>query len=119
MNKHALLPTIVAILALVFINPVMLFGEHSMSTALLFGVLFLLTASYGYYVLVDRADDEREEIIRSFADRLASLVGMAGLLLVIGICLVTSHLVPTEVILVLVAMITAKAVGQWYACKYY
>jgi hypothetical protein len=119
MNKHTLLPALVAVLALIFLNPGMLFGNHSMSTVLLFGTLFLLTTTYGYYVVVDRADDEREVMIRSFADRLASLVGMAGLLLIIGICLLTSHPVPNEIILVLVSMIAAKALGQWYACKYF
>jgi|GEM_PF-1676107 len=119
MNKHVTLPIIVATVALIFINPGMILGDHSMTMAALLGVLLVLTCTYGYYVLIDKADDEREVMVRSFADRLASLVGMASLLCIIGVCIVIDHPIPNSVVLVLVAMVIAKAFGQWYACKYF
>lgn len=119
MNKHIILPFAVAALALIFINPGMIIGDIDMRTAGLFGVLLIITCVYGYYVAIDRAHDEREVMVRSFADRLASLVGMGSLLAVIGVCLLSNHDIPPSVVVVLVAMIAAKAFGQWYACKYY
>jgi hypothetical protein len=119
MNKHTILPLAVVALSLLFINPGMVFGHHSFTTMFLAAGLLLLVSIYGYYVLVDRADDEREVMVRSFADRLASLGGMATLLAIIGWCSLTGHPVPTTTIIVLVVMVSAKAFGQWYACKYY
>ena len=117
MNKHTILPAAVVALALIFINPGTVLGMHSMTSFLLMGVLLILTSTYGYYVLVDRADDEREVMIRSFADRLASLIGMTSILLIIGFCILMDHEVPTSIVVVLVLMVGAKAFGQWYACK--
>jgi hypothetical protein len=115
MTKHALLPIVVSILALAFIDPFM-YWMPSNSTWIILGGLFLSTSVYGFFVLTEKAGDEREVSIRSFADRVSGLVGMTLLVLVIGYQTFKGGVVSPEIAVILVAMITSKSLAQWYAC---
>ena len=115
MRKHVILPIVVSVLALAFVDPFM-YWMPSNSTWLLLGGLFLATVVYGYFVVTEKAEDEREVSIRAFADRVSSLVGMALLIAVIACQAYKGGTVSTEIAVILVAMIVSKSVAQYYAC---
>lgn len=114
MTKHALLPIIVSVLALAFIDPFMYWMPNN-TTWLLIGGLFLATAIYGFFVLTEKASDEREVSIRAFADRISGLVGMTLLVGVIAYQTFKSGSVSTEIAVILVAMIVSKSLASWWA----
>ena len=118
MNKHTLLPFFVLLFGFLFIFPFET-GLSESTSLILFGGIFLATATYGYLILTDQAHDERELSVRGFADRLASLVGMGALVIIIGHYILISEPVPKSVVIALMLMVLAKAFGQWYACKYF
>ncbi|MCA9360176.1 hypothetical protein KC850_04045 [Candidatus Kaiserbacteria bacterium] len=114
MSKHTLLPIIVSLLALAFIDPFM-YWMPSNATWILLGGLFLATSVYAFFILTENANDEREVIIRAFADRVSSLIGMSLLVLVIGCQTFRSESVSTEIVVILVVMIISKFIAHWYA----
>lgn len=115
MNKNILLPIIVSLLALAFIDPFM-YWMPSNSSWLLIGGLFLATSIYGFFILTEKANDEREVTIRAFADRVSCLVGMSFLVMTIGWQAVTGSVVSSEAVLILVVLVISKSLAHWYAC---
>tara|TARA_B100002019_G_C21188287_1_gene557400 strand:- start:51 stop:407 length:357 start_codon:yes stop_codon:yes gene_type:complete len=114
MTKHAILPIVVSLLALAFVDPFM-YWMPSHSTWFLLGALFLTTVIYGFFIMTERVSDEREVSIRAFSDRVSSLVGMALLVIVIACQAFKGGVVSTEVAVILVTMIISKSAAQWWA----
>jgi len=114
MNKNILLPIIVSLLALAFIDPFM-YWMPSNSNWLLIGGLMLATSIYGFFVITEKANDEREVTIRAFADRISCLVGMSFLVMMIGWQAVTGSTVSSEAVMVLVILVISKSLAHWYA----
>ncbi len=115
MNKHTLLPIIVSLLALAFLDPFMYLMPGDITWVVL-GVLMLSTAVYGFFILTEKADDEREISIRAFADRISCLVGMSLLVISIAYHLVVDGHVYPEIIIILVVMIISKSLAHKWAC---
>ncbi len=117
MNIRTLLPIIVSILALAFLDPFMLFMTEGIQ-AITLGGLLLATASYGFFVLTEQASDEREVSNRAQADRYSSLVGMGLLVIVIAYQLLVRGQVCQEIIIILVAMVLTKSAAHYYASNH-
>jgi hypothetical protein len=117
MTKHVFLSVAVSVLALLFLDPFMVFMPMGLSWILL-GCLMLATIAYGLLVFTEQVRDEREEMIRGFADRVSCLVGMSLLVVVIGMDLFTEGKVYPEIIIILVLMVISKSVAHYYASKH-
>ncbi len=118
MNRHIALPIAVSLLAIAFLDPFRILMSNEVAWVLL-AVLFIVTSLYGFFVLTEQADDEREVSIRAFADRVSCLAGMTLLVLVICYHLVTNGHVYPEIVITLVAMVVAKSAAYKYACKHH
>lgn len=115
MNKHTLLPITVSLLALAFLDPFMYLMPGDIIWLVL-GVLMLSTAVYGFFILTEKAEDEREISIRAYADRISCLVGMSLLVISIAYHLITDGHVYPEIIIILVVMIVTKSIAHRWAC---
>lgn len=116
MIKHTWLPIIVSLLALAFLDPFMYLMPTG-STWIILGGLLVATSAYGFFVLTEKANDEREVSIRAFADRISCLLGMSLLVMTIAYHLFTNGIIYPEIIIILVVMVISKSVAQWYACN--
>ncbi len=116
MTKHTWLPVVVSLLALAFIDPFM-YWMPSNSTWILLGGLLLATSAYGFFVLTEKAEDEREVSIRAYADRVSCLIGMTLMVLVLAYQLITVGYVHTEIVIILVIMVISKSLAYSYACR--
>jgi len=118
MNRHVILPIIISLLALLFLDPLHILMDNTVVMILLGGLL-LAVGLYSFFILTDRVRDEREIMVRGFADRVACFLGMIIVAGGIAKYLVFGQMVPTVLIIILVVMVSGKALAQWYACKYF
>jgi len=118
MSKHLFLTIAVSVLALLFLDPFMVLMPESV-TWLVLGGLMLSTIVYGLLIFTEKAQDEREVSIRSFADRVSYLVGMMLLVVVIAMDLFTLGKVYPEIVIILVVMVVSKSIAHWYACNHF
>ncbi|MCB9810754.1 MAG: hypothetical protein H6779_02905 [Candidatus Nomurabacteria bacterium] len=116
MKQQTLLPILVSVLALLFLDPFHILMPDGMEMVLL-GVLMLSTISYGLFIYNERPQDEREVSIRAFVDHTTYLVGMVLLVVAIAYRLIVDGHVYPEIILILVIMIISKTIAHSYACK--
>jgi uncharacterized RDD family membrane protein YckC len=116
MYNFTLLPIIVSLLALAFIDPFM-YWMPSNSAWLLLGGLLLTTSAYVFFILTEKASDEREEGIRAFADRVSSLIGTSLLVIIIAYQAITHTTVSPEIVVILVIIVISKSIAHWYACN--
>jgi ABC-type xylose transport system permease subunit len=114
MRKDILVPVVVIVSALAFIDPFM-YLMPSMMVSLVLGVLMVSSVSYALMVYKESARDEREISLRAFADRIACLVGTTGLVGLIVYQVLVVHHVDTFVVVILLLMIISKYVAHIYA----
>lgn len=117
MKKDILVPLVVIISALAFIDPFMYLMPSMLVTAVL-GILMASTALYALIIFKEGARDEREVSLRAFADRITCLVGTAGLVGVIVYQVLVVHHVDTIIVMILLMMIVTKYVAHLYADRY-
>lgn len=117
MNLNFLLPIIVVVLALAFLDPFNLLMPTMLQETIL-GLLVLATVLYGVTIFKEQVLDEREEHIRALSHRISSLVGTTGLVLIIAYHLITMGQVYPEAIILLVVLIVTKALVHWYGDKH-
>ena len=113
MKFHFLLPFIVVILALAFLDPFQLLMPTMFAETIL-GLLVLATVFYGVAIFKENPNDEREEHIRSLGHRVSYMVAMIGLVLIIAYYLITKGHVYPETIILLVILVITKTVVHWY-----
>lgn len=116
MFKDILVPVIVLFLATAFLDPFMILMPESISYVFIL-LLFVAFVIYAALIQREKAADEREEMHRSFAGRVAYITGSA--ILVTGIIYQAYfiHQVDSFLIVALVSMIVAKYLGILYAEK--
>ncbi len=114
MTKDILVPIIVIVSALAFIDPFMYLMPSVMISVVL-GVLMVSSLGYALIVFKEGARDEREVSLRAFADRIACLVGTTGLVGVIVYQVLIIHHVDTFIVVILLAMIVTKFLAHMYA----
>jgi hypothetical protein len=114
MTKDILVPIVVIVSALTFIDPFM-YLMPSMMVSVVLGVLMVSSLGYALIVFKERARDEREISMRAFADRLACLVGTSALVAVIVYQVLVIHRVDTVIVFILIAMIVTKSLAHVYA----
>lgn len=116
MFKNIFIPITVLMLAAAFLDPFMVLMPESM----VYGLLVLLFVVFVVYTLLiwrEHVNDEREEMHRAFAGRVAYIAGSATL--VVGIMYQAHflHHVDPFLIIGLAVMTTAKYGGLLYAEK--
>jgi hypothetical protein len=114
MKKDIIVPLIVMVTALAFIDPFM-YLMPGMLVSFVLGILMIATVFYGLIIFKESARDEREVAVRAFADRHAGLVGTIGLVLVIVYQVLVVHRVDTVIVVILIAMIITKYLAHLYA----
>lgn len=114
MKKDILVPIIVGVAALTFLDPFM-YLMPSMMVSFVLGILMIATVVYALIIFKEGARDEREVSLRAFADRQAGLIGTVGLVLVIVYQVLVVHHVDTVVVVILLAMIVTKYLAHVYA----
>lgn len=117
MKKDILVPLVVIVSALAFLDPFM-YLMPSMLVTVILGVLMISTVAYALIIFKEGARDEREVSLRAFADRITCLVGTAGLVMVIVYQVLVVHHVDTVIICILLAMIVTKYLAHLYAERY-
>lgn len=114
--KKYIVPLIVVVLAIAFLDPFMLIMPP-MLFYLLTGVFFVLFVSYAVLVWNENANDEREYAHRAFAGRTAYLTGASVLVVGILYQAFIEHSVDAWLILALSVMVVAKFMGLWHIEK--
>jgi uncharacterized RDD family membrane protein YckC len=114
MTKDILVPIIVIVSAMAFLDPFM-YLMPSMMVSIVLGILMVSSLAYALIVFKEGAKDEREVSLRAFADRIACLVGTTGLVGVIVYQVVVIHHVDTYIVAILLAMIVTKYLAHLYA----
>ena len=114
MKKDILVPIVVGVAALAFLDPFM-YLMPSMMVSVVLGILMIATVVYALIIFKEDARDEREVSLRAFADRQAGLINTTGLVLVIVYQVLVVHRVDTVIVLILLAMIVTKYVAHVYA----
>lgn len=112
MKNEIIIPTVVIVLAIAFLDPFMVLMPSMMVYTLL-AVLLILFSVFALFILKERALDEREELHRATADRFAYIAGSGVLVLGIVYQVLVVHHVDELLVLALVAMTVAK-----FACLY-
>jgi hypothetical protein len=116
MTKHLFLPVSVSVLALLFLDPFQILMPTGV-TWIILGGLMISTLAYGLLFLTEKVSDERDIVIRSFADRVSCLVGMSLLVMVIATHFLSTGKVYSEIIIILVLMVISKSIAYYYASK--
>jgi hypothetical protein len=114
MTKDILVPLVVIVSALAFIDPFM-YLMPSMMVSVVLRILMISSLGYALIVFKEGARDEREVSLRAFADRIACLVGTTGLVGIIVYQVLVVHRVDTVIVAVLLAMIVTKYFAHLYA----
>lgn len=103
---------IILILLVLLLNPFEFWMPDSMHMAILVGLVIAFSL-FAMFVYREKANDEREVLLRFIAGRFAYLVGTT--MLVIGIVVeALNHVINMWLILTLGVMILAKIVGVFY-----
>lgn len=111
------IPSTIIVLALLFLTPLKTQLPFVVQCSLVGGLL-LLVALYGITLFKERVRDEREVWIRSLAHRVSYLVGIGGLVVIMGYRLLTTGHVYPETVVLLVFLVSVKAVVHWYGERY-
>jgi hypothetical protein len=112
-KSHLLLPLILILLALGFLDPLgsLMLG---MTAEIVLGLLVLATVVYGALLFKESVQDEREIHIRSVAHRATYLVSVGGLVAIMAYYLITKGHVYPETVILLVAIVITKTIVHWY-----
>ncbi len=103
---------LIAIIALVFLNPTHLTMPQSVQSMLTLG-LVLAFLTYSALVLKEQTSDERESLHRLVSSRISYLVGVG--VLVIGIIVqATMHEIDKWLVISLCAMVLSKILSRIY-----
>lgn len=114
MNKELLIPTVVVIAAVAFLDPFMVLMP-GMLVYMALGLLFVAFISYALLIFNETAYDEREEVHRAFAGRIAYITGVGVLVLGIMYQVLVLHTIDGILVIALAAMTIAKYVSVVYA----
>lgn len=101
MYSYFIIPAILGLLALLFLDPFRLLMPSELLYVIL-GIMLLLIGWYSMVVYKEQAGDEREELIRARVDRYTHLFTMTGLVLITGYYLITQGMVYPEIIVLFV-----------------
>ncbi len=112
MIKDFLVPALVVVVAIAFLDPFM-YLMSSMTVNLLLSLLMLASVIYAIFIFKERALDERQVVIRATADRLAYMAGTIVLSGAIIYQVIYMHHVSEEVVLALVVMVVIKSVVHY------
>lgn len=107
MNKEIIIPVLVSLLALAFVDPLMVLMPSSLPYILV-TALFIATLSYSLLIWKENAQDEREDMHRAFSGRVAYIVGVCTLVLSIIYQVLVVHDVDILLVSVLISMTFAK-----------
>ena len=116
MFKNILVPIVVLVLAAAFLDPFMVLMPESLVYGLLV-FLFITFVAYTSLIWREQAHDEREEMHRAFAGRVAYIAGSATLVTGIIYQAHFVHHVDPFLIIALAIMTIAKYLGILYAEK--
>jgi uncharacterized RDD family membrane protein YckC len=114
MKKDILVPIVVIVSAVAFLDPFM-YLMPGMMVSVVLGILMVSSLGYALIVFKEGARDEREVSLRAFADRIACLVGTFGLVGMIVYQVVVIHHVDAFIVVILLAMIVTKYLAHLYA----
>lgn len=117
MTKDILVPVVVIVSAVAFLDPFM-YLMPSMMVSFVLGILMVSSVIYALIIFKEGARDEREVSLRAFADRITCLVGTTGLVGVIVYQVLVIHHVDPIIVGILLAMIITKYVAHVYAEKH-
>ncbi len=112
MFKDFLVPALVVVIAVAFLDPFM-YLMSSMVVNLLLALLMLVSVIYAVFIFKEQALDEREVAIRATADRLAFMAGTVVLTGAIIFQVLYMHRVGEEVVLALVVMVVVKSLVHY------
>lgn len=113
--KELVVSLLLLVLVLLLVNPLPFFMPDPMLKALIAG-LVVAFGLYASFILGEQAHDEREQLHRMFAGRIAFLAGAS--VLVVGIVVqALRHDVDRWLVLTLAAMILGKLAGLRYGRK--
>ena len=113
---HLLLPIIVALLALAFLDPFD-WLMPGMRTEFILGLLALATIAYGALLFKEQVRDERDVGIRAFAHRASYIVSVGGLVAIIAHQILTMGMVYPEIVYLLVLVVATKTLCHWFGDK--
>lgn len=105
-----------AIVAFFLVNPMEVWMPTPAHMALLAAAVVLFGA-FAVFVLRERAGDERESEHRSFAGRIAFLVGSAVLLIAI-VAQSLAHMLDPWLVVALIVMLLGKSAAHAYSARY-
>lgn len=114
-SKELVMSVVLVLLALLFLDPLMILMPNSAIYALMAG-LVLVFAAFAGLVWRERAEDEREEFHKMLAGRIGYLAGMVVLIFGILYQAFSSH-VDAWLVVALVVMIVAKIGGRTWSAK--
>ena len=106
------------ILVLLFLNPFGLWMPDMLVYMMIAGVAILF-ALFAGFVWKEKARDEREQLHKMIASRLAYLVGVGVLVLGIAVQGFTTSHVDPWLLIALLAMILGKIIGFFYSRSRY
>lgn len=118
MIKNILIPLIVIILAIASLDPFMVLMPESMVYGLLV-LLFISFVIYTSFVWHEHANDEREEVHRALAGRIAYIAGTTTLVTGIIYQIYYIHHVDPFLVIALSVMAITKYFGIFYTEKFY
>ena len=113
MIQETAISTILIVLVLLLLNPLHFWMPSAMVMAIIAG-LIIVFALFAVFVWKERAGDERDELHRMFAGRLAFLAGTGVLVAAIALQSL-QHAVDPWLIVTLAVMILAKIAGLAYS----
>lgn len=110
---HFILPILVALLALAFLDPFD-WLMPGMRAEMILGLLVLATIVYSALIFKEHIADERDVHVRALAHRASYIVSVSGLVAIIAHQLLTMHMVYPEIIYLLVIVVATKSLTHWY-----
>ncbi|MFT5037022.1 MAG: putative membrane protein [Candidatus Azotimanducaceae bacterium] len=117
MSKELIIPVVVVLLSVAFLDPFMVLMP-SMLVYTLLALLLAVFAAFALLVFKEVAEDEREDTHRAYSGRVAYFVGAGMLVLGIGYQVLFLHEVDPLLVVVLTGMTIAKYASLAYAKRY-
>ena len=117
MNKELIIPAVVVLLTIAFLDPFMVLMPEMLLYSLL-ALLFIVFVGFALLIFKETAEDEREDTHRAFAGRIAYIVGSGVLVLGIMYQVLILHEVDPILVIALALMTVAKYAGVAYAKKH-
>jgi len=116
MNKELLIPLAVVLLSVAFLDPFMVLMPSTLVYMLLV-LLLLVFVVFSLLVINETAADEREEVHRAFAGRMAYISGTGVLVAGIVYQVLIIHAIEPLLVITLASMTVAKYASLHYAKK--